>query len=61
MSETTKILYGCLCVVVSLGAVLFVQEMMMEYMKRRLDEITAAVLNIYCMLKFPDEKEDKDE
>ena len=56
-----KFLYACLCVVVSLGAVLFVQGMMLEYMKRRFDEITAAVLNIFCMLKFPDEKEGKDE
>lgn len=61
MSETTKILYGCLCVVVSLGAVLLVQAMILEYMKRRFDEITAAVLNIFCMLKFPGKKEDEDE
>lgn len=58
---TDKFLYACLCVVVSLGAVLFVQWMMLEYMKRRFDEITAAVLNIFCMLKFPDKKEDEDE
>lgn len=56
-----KFLYGCLCVVVSLGAVLFVQWMILEYMKRRFNEITAAVLTIFCMLKFPDEKEGKDE
>lgn len=56
-----KFLYGCLCVVVSLGAVLFVQWMILEYMKRRFDEITAAVLTVVCMLKFPDEKEDGDE
>lgn len=58
---TNKFLYGCLCVVVSLGAVLFVQGMMLEYMKRRFDEITAAVLNIFCMLKFPGKKEGADE
>lgn len=57
---TDKFLYGCLCVVVSLGAVLFVQGMMLEYMKRRFDEITAAVLNIVCTLQ-PDKKEDEDE
>ena len=55
-----KFLYGCLCVVVSLGAVLFVQWMMLEYMKSRFDEITAAVLTVVCMLQ-PDKKEEEDE
>lgn len=57
---TNKFLYGCLCVVVSSGAVLFVQAMMLEHMKRRFDEITAAVLTVVCMLQ-PDKKEDEDE
>ncbi len=56
-----KFLYGCLCVVVSSGLVLFVQAMMLKYMECRFDEITAAVLTVVCMLKFPDKKEDGDE